>query len=322
VLVGISASFLGASAGLLTSGLWTATSIFFTAAGRRLGSTFVNAARIGLAIVLLGVIHRLFFSADGSWIPAANWQQVLLLALSGVIGLSLGDQALFTAFVDIGPRLSNLLMTTAPIFAALLAWVALGERLGLIAWAGMLLTVGGVAWVVLERPRDVPALHTGHRKRGMVLAVAGALCQAAGLMLSKAGMGHGWMDESQHLDPQAATLIRMCFAGVGVLPILVAWRLRARRLAAAGKQPWRMGSRRAGLGFVLLGTVFGPVLGVWMSLVAADATALGIAQTFMSLTPILILPYAVLVEREHVSARAIVGAVIAVAGVVLLFSQA
>lgn len=114
----------------------------------------------------------------------------------------------------------------------------------------------------------------------------------------------------------------MAFAGVGVLPILLAWRLQARRLAAAGRRPWRMGTRRAGFVFVLLGTVFGPVLGVWMSLVAADATSVGIAQTLMSLTPILILPYAAVVEREHISARAIIGAVIAVAGVGVLLSQA
>ncbi len=186
----------------------------------------------------------------------------------------------------------------------------------------MLLTVGGVAWVLAERPRDAPALHTGHRKRGVILAIAAAACQAAGLMLSKAGIGHGWLDEPQHLDPQAATLIRMFFAGIGVVPILVLWRLRARRLAAAGHAPWRIGTRKAGIAFVVLGTVFGPVLGVWMSLVAADATAVGIAQTLLSLTPIFILPYAALVEREHVSVRAIAGAVVAVAGVALLFSQA
>ena len=83
-----------------------------------------------------------------------------------------------------------------------------------------------------------------------------------------------------------------------------------------------MGTRRAGIAFTVLGTVFGPVLGVWMSLVAANATAVGIAQTFMSLTPIFILPYAALVEREHVSARAVLGALIAVAGVGVLLSQA
>lgn len=322
MLAVIPAGVVGPGAGLLTSGLWTFTSIFFTAAGRRLGSTFVNAARIALAIVLLALIHRFLVSDDGSWLPHANGRQVLLLGLSGVIGLSIGDQALFTAFVDIGPRLCNLLMTTAPIFAAVFAWIALGERLSLLGWTGMALTLAGVSWVVRERPRDAPVLHAEHRVRGIVLAVTAAACQAAGLMLSKAGIGHGWLPEDRHLDPQAATLVRMTFAGLGMVPIVAAWRLRSRRLAAAGRRPWRMGTKRAGLAFTALGAVFGPVLGVWMSLVAADATELGIAQTLMSLTPVFILPYAAFVEREHVSARAVLGALIAVAGVGVLFSQA
>jgi len=106
------------------------------------------------------------------------------------------------------------------------------------------------------------------------------------------------------------------------VPILTMWRLHGRRLAAAGKPRWRIGRRSTGIALVASGTLFGPVLGVWMSLVAADATALGIAQTLMSLTPVLIIPYAALVEREHVSLRAILGAMAAVAGVALLFQQA
>ncbi|MCP3906330.1 MAG: DMT family transporter [Planctomycetes bacterium] len=310
-------NFLGPIAGIVTSVLWTMTSIFFSVAGRRIGSTVVNATRIALAIILLALIHRFVISESGSWIPAVQSKQLWLLALSGVIGLAIGDQCLFTAFVDIGPRLSNLLMTTAPVFAAVLSWVFLGEVLSLVAWIGMAITIGGIAWVILERggQRSVPA---PHRVRGVILAVAGGFCQAAGLMLSKAGMGHGWLADEQHLDPQAATLVRMVFAGVGVLPILVIARSRfapARRVA-------RIGRPATGFAFVVVGTMVGPVLGVWMSLVAADATDVGIAQTLLSLTPIFILPYAAFIEREHVSWRAIVGAVIAVIGVAVLFGEA
>ena len=67
------------------------------------------------------------------------------------------------------------------------------------------------------------------------------------------------------------------------------------------------------------GAVAGPFLGVWMSLVAADKAAVGVAQTLCSLTPVFILPFAVMIHKERVSPRAALGAVIAVAGVVLLF---
>jgi drug/metabolite transporter (DMT)-like permease len=308
--------YVGPAAGLFTSVLWTGTSLFFTAAGRRIGPTAVNAFRIGLAILILALIHRLRF---GIWVPDAVAGQVMFLALSGIIGLAIGDQALFTAFVDIGPRLSMLLLGTAPIFAAWFGWLALGERLHGLAWIGMALTIIGVAWVVLERPSDDAITRAGHRVRGVLLGVVAAACQAGGLLLSKQGIGHGWLPDDQHLDPQAATLGRMVFAGVGMLPILGIHAFRQRQRLAAGYRPPRMGSPRAGYLFAACGAVVGPSLGVWMSLVASDRAPLGVAQTLCSLPPVFILPFAVLIHKERVSPRAVIGAVIAVSGTAILF---
>ncbi|MFH1747065.1 MAG: DMT family transporter [Planctomycetota bacterium] len=312
----IPVAFLGHAAGLATSVLWTGTSLFFTAAGRRLGPTTVNALRILMAILLLGLTH---WVTEDRWIPDALPRQVLFLALSGMIGLALGDQALFTAFVYIGPRLSMLIMTTAPLFAALFGWLRLGEELGPSAWLGIALVVGGVAWVVLERPVQNHGVVNSLRIRGIVLAFIAAACQAGGLLLSKEGLGHGWLPEGEHMNPQAATLLRMSFAGVGMVPI-IAWRLwRERRAHAIGeyRQPRR--SWRIGLLLTAGGAVFGPFLGVWMSLEAADKVPLGVAQTLCSLPPVLILPVARLVYHEHISARAVAGALLAVGGVALLF---
>ena len=201
-------------------------------------------------------------------------------------------------------------MTTAPGLRGGDLVVRIGERLSPVACLGMGITIAGIAWVIMERPRKGPArlraveARPGRRARGIALAVIGGFCQAAGLMLSKAGMGHGWLDESAHLDPQAATLVRMTFAGIGVIPLLLFWRIRLARSAKTE----RTGSPRAGFVFIVAGTVVGPVLGVWMSLVAADATSVGIAQTLLSLTPLFILPYAAFVEKEHISWRAALGA--------------
>lgn len=313
--------YVGMLAGLTTSLLWTATSLFFTAAGRRLGPTRVNFVRILMAIVLLGVTHRLL---AGAWWPGANGVQVFLLALSGIVGLAIGDQALFTAFVQIGPRLSMLIMTTSPLMAALFGWVALGETLGTLAWIGIVLTVAGVGWVVLERPRASAAVSRSkspRRATGMLLALTGAACQAGGLMLSKAGIGHGWLPADEHLDPQAATLIRMVFAAVGMVPILVLNGAREARRRQRGVGSTYGGSRLAGYAFAAGGAVVGPFLGVWMSLVAAHHASLGVAQTLCSLTPLFILPFATLAFDERISPRAILGALVAVAGVSLLFVQ-
>jgi drug/metabolite transporter (DMT)-like permease len=71
--------------------------------------------------------------------------------------------------------------------------------------------------------------------------------------------------------------------------------------------------------FTSIGAIFGPFLGVSFSLLAVQQTATGIASTIMSIVPVLIIPPAVLVLHERVSARALIGAIAAVAGVALLF---
>jgi len=311
-------AYTGQAAGLATSVLWTGTSLLFTAASRRIGVTAVNTFRIGLAIALLATTHRLLF---GSWLPELLPRQVLYLALSGVVGLAIGDQALFTAFVHIGPRLSMLIMTTAPLFAALFGWVTLGETLHGWSWLGIAMTIGGVAWVVLERPAGSVPSDGGHRLRGVALAFAGAACQAAGLWLSKEGMGHGWLPEAERLAPQAATLTRMIFAAVGLVPIVILHFRREAKRRRAGLVPPGPKSWRAGLLFATGGAVCGPFLGVWMSLVASDRAPLGVAQTLCSLPPVFILPFAVLLHKERIGPRAVVGAVVAVSGCAVLFLQ-
>ena len=153
------------------------------------------------------------------------------------------------------------------------------------------------------------------------MAFVGAACQAGGLLLSKQGMGHGWLPADQHLDPQAATLLRMVFAALGMLPVLALHTVRERRSRAKGVSSMRLGSRRAGLLFMALGAVVGPYLGVWMSLVASDRAPLGVAQTLCSLSPIFLLPVVAVIYKEEVSRRAMAGAFIAVGGSALLFLQ-
>lgn len=311
-------TLIGMLAGVTTSALFTGTALCFTAAGKRIGSTMVNALRIYLAVALLALTHRLM---TGQWVPGMCTGQAGYLAASGIIGLTIGDLALITAFIDIGPRLSTLVMTTAPLFAALLGWAVLGERLHPLAWSGVLLTIGGVAWVVLERPRTLP--RSPHFGRGVLLALTGAACQAAGLLLSKKGMGHGWLSDADHLAPQPAALTRMFFAALAAAPMLAVHRRIRRRAEMNGAvRASRTGADiRRGILYTAMGAVVGPFLGVWMSLVATDRAHIGIAQTLCSLTPIFILPVAAFVHREPISIRAAVGALLAVGGAAVLFLE-
>jgi len=320
---------LGPLAALGTALCWVFTSLSFASAGRRVGSTAVNLLRLFVALAILGLVHRIVF---GVWTPTMDRAGFIYLALSGLIGLTIGDQFLFTAFVDIGPRLSTLLMTFWSPIAAVLAWFMLEESMRPTAMLGIAVTLAGVAWVILERPKQhVKQQRSRHHVRGIFFGLGGAAGQAIGFVLAKLGMGHTRLPRAEHLNPWSATLTRMAVAAAGMVLLYATWRVirspkqidevieispELENLERAGH------SKRSIWPFALLmiftGSVCGPVLGVWLSLVALDNAPAGVAATLMTMTPVFILPFAMWWEKEHVSWRAAIGAAVAVAGVAIL----
>jgi drug/metabolite transporter (DMT)-like permease len=68
-----------------------------------------------------------------------------------------------------------------------------------------------------------------------------------------------------------------------------------------------------------LGSFFGPFLGVAFSLLSIQHTKAGIAATIMAIVPVLIIPPAILLLKEKVNLKEVLGAVITVAGVAVFF---
>jgi drug/metabolite transporter (DMT)-like permease len=298
-------SHLGELAALGTALCWTATALFFAEAGVRIGSLVVNVLRLVMA---LGMLTLLGWITRGlPWPTDATPHAWLWLSISGVVGFAFGDLCLFRAFVLIGPRISSLIMSLAPPIAALLGYWVLGERLDHAHAVGMALTVAGVGWALSDRrPATAagPASPSDRRARlvGVLLAVGGALGQGGGLVLSKHGMGN--------YDAFAATQIRVLAGAVSFALIFTAIRGWP-RVGQALRQS------RAML-LTGLGAVFGPFLGVSLSLLAVQHTKAGIAASIMAIYPVMLIPVVVLLGRERVGLGGVLGTVLAVLGVVLL----
>ncbi len=273
----------------------------FESAGKKVGSMSVNLIRLVMALVFLTIFCWI---ARGRPFPDdASAHAWLWLSVSGIIGFTIGDLCLFRAFVVVGARISMLLMTLVPPFTALLGWVLLGEHLEPLDWMAMAFIVGGVAWVVLER-RPVGEMKTERPSRsGILLGIAGAAGQSLGFVLSKFGMGS--------YNAFAATQIRVIagIVGFSVLFLFIGW---WPRVFSALKN-------RGAMSRISLGAVFGPFLGVSLSLVAVQHTEAGVAATLMGLTPVIIIPPAIWINKERISPRAIIGAFVAVGGAALLF---
>lgn len=300
-----STAYTGQLAALGAAGLWAFTALAIEQAARRIGSLTVNLIRLVFAFAFLCLASWI---ARGLALPVdASRHAWTWLSVSGLVGFVFGDLCLYRAYLVIGPRLSTLMMSLVPPLTALIGWIVLGETLGARDLLGMTLTVGGIAWAVLERGKPWTALPSDSRPHvppsGIALGFGGALGQAGGLILSKLGMGS--------YDAFAATQIRV-IAGIGGYSLLFC-ALRWWPNVLTGVR-----DRRA-LGFAALGAFFGPFIAVTLSLVAIRATLAGVASSIMALTPVLIIPLVVLLRRERVGIGGLVGALVAVSGVALLF---
>jgi drug/metabolite transporter (DMT)-like permease len=300
-------NLLGQTAALITAGLWTFNSLFFTEAGQRIGSISVNAYRIAMAVGLVSVAHT---AVLGSLLPPASGGQWFWIGLSGIIGLGIGDFGLFAAFVLIGPRRSVLLMALSPIFASITALMLLGETISLPGIAGIAITLTGVVWVILEREPLAVEYRVSQKREmwGVVLALIGAIGQGTGLVLAKKGI---YYEAGMILNPLSTTLIRMLFGAVFVWSsIFLAGRTGELRKALGNRE---------GLQYTAAGAFVGPFLGVTFSMLAVAYTQAGIAQTLMSLMPVFIIPVVWALYRQRTSVRGVLGAIVAVAGVAILF---
>jgi drug/metabolite transporter (DMT)-like permease len=300
-------NYFGEIAGLLTAVFWTVTSMAFESAGKKVGSLAVNLIRLVMAFFFIGIyswIARGFFFPTDATLFQWQW-----LALSGLVGFVIGDLLLFQAFVVVGARISMLVMSLAPPFAAFVGWIMLGEVLTPMNWLGMAITMTGIVIVILKREKTelngsiVRKLKSNYSVPGILLALGGAIGQAAGLVLSKKGMGS--------YDAFSASQIRV-LAGIVGFSVLFFFLKRWPRVWAALKHGSAM--KR-----ITLGAFFGPFLGVSFSLLAVQHTETGIAATLMAIVPVLIILPSVIIFKEKVNWKEILGAAVTVGGVAMFF---
>ena len=295
-------NFIGELAALATSVAWSGTSVLFTKATQQVGSIIVNRIRVVLGLVFLMLLNWAFY---GYLLPLdAGSNRWVWLALSGAIGYALGDLFLFQSFLCIGAQRGMLMMSLAPLMSAGLAWIFFGEILFGVQLLGVIVTLAGVAWVILRQNNGEPS-QSCSPVQGVLFGLGAATGQAVGFVLSKQGLANNF-------SPIAGNSIRILAA------VIVLWALAGLQ----GKTRETIDSMRAKpkvFGWLILAAFTGPVLGATLSLFALQHTQVGIASTLISLPPVFLLPVEWLVFKEKFDWGAVLGTLVAIGGVALLF---
>ncbi len=299
---------------LLVAVMWTFTALFAEVASKRMGTLVLNVWRMFLTILLLGIV--LWWTCGKPWPMYANAEVWKWFLASGFMGFVFGDYCLFNAYIVMGSRFGQLFMTLASPFAAIAAWLMMGETMGMLALLGMIVTLSGIGISIMGKDDD-GTRHLKLPRKGILLGIGAGMGQGIGLVLSKQGLMHYAANiPSEATDvaammPFAGTQMRAVMGLIGfgaTLIFLKKWRNMFRFFTD-------LRGAAAAMGAILLG----PFFGVSLSLMAVGMTNTGVAQTLMSLTPILILWPSRLMFGTKISMQEVVGAVIAVAGASLFF---
>ncbi len=322
---------LGEFLSILVALSFTATALFAEIGSKRMGSLPFNAIRMSMSLIFLAI--TLWLTMGVPWPCFADGTTWLWLLLSGVVGYVVGDYCLMQGYILIGSRFGQLFMTLSAPTAALLGRLFMGEEMRPLALVGMLVTLSGIAMSVLAKEDGNHfSLKLSISPKGVFIACMAGICQGAGLVLSKIGLEHyynalasqGIAETAIPSDaiiplplsisiPFASTMIRGTMGLIGFLALLMLF-------ADDGiKQLRHALADRKALGSAFGSMIFGPFVGVSLSLMATQYTSTGIAQTLFALTPVLIIAPSAMLFHQKVTPRQVIGAIVSVAGASMFF---
>jgi drug/metabolite transporter (DMT)-like permease len=293
---------IGELAAFCTAICWTTGAIFFEQGLKRIGVLSVNFIKVIIASILLSVtaafMRGMPLPVDA---PLASW---IYLSLSGLIGFVITDIFLFSAYSTVGPRIAMLFMALSPPMTAGIAYLFLGESLGKRGLFGMVFVIIGIFVTVFGKQSSLDFLKIAKDdRRGYLFASIASFGQSMGMNLAKLGIAD--------YNVVSGTQIRAFTAIIGFgLVSLVFDRGKGIRKAFKSVE---------GLKNTAIGAVFGPFLGVTLSIFAIQRIRAGIVSTFIGLTPILIIFPELLILKKKIKPLEIAGAVIAVAGTAIFF---
>jgi drug/metabolite transporter (DMT)-like permease len=297
-------------AALLAALLFATSAICGHRTSRKIGGLEANFWRILLATIFLAA----WANTCGSGLAGApGW-----FALSGFIGIGIGDSAYFQALPRLGSRRTILLCQclTAP-FAALIEFFWLGTKLNPAEMSCIAVILAGVA--VALKPDDHLKLSARDWQVGLLGSTISALCTAIASVLIRKGFH---VAHENGFDPDAGTTGYQRVLGGIVIPavalLFFKWRSAHTHGGWFEKKTLQVSLEKwAPLWpWVLANALAGQTLGVTAMQWALKSTQAGIVAAVIALTPVILLPMTLIVEKEKIHRHSFVGAMIAVAGVI------
>lgn len=295
--------FIGEIVALLAAFSFSITSICFTLVGRKISAVTTLAMSLPMSWVTMIGVHQLTL---GELFPvSAEIDRWVYLSASGILAFVISSYFMLNAYQYIGPRLTMLIASFAPVLGAILAWIFLGQTLPTNSTLGIAIVIFGIVWVVAERDQSKVKVENPNRQRGIIFACLGTLAQAMAFVFSSQGV-------ADNFPPFSATLIRIT-AGIIVLWVFIMWQGNIRETLGVVRHDRQL------LLLLTIAAISGPVIAGSLLLLSFQFITVGVSTTLSHTTAIMLIPMSYIVFKEKVSLRTIIGTLIAIVGIAILF---
>jgi drug/metabolite transporter (DMT)-like permease len=294
-------SFIGETAALSAAVVWAVATWIYGQFSHQFSAFQLNFIKGSIASALM--IVAIAVTGAYSDIHAIEPQHLWILALSGVIGIAIGDSAYFASLKRIGANKTLLLEALAPPLSGILALMVLGTQIPILSWFGVVITTMSVTYVVFE-----PSQSSQVDRKGIAFGLLASACQATGVVISHFALVAG------DIDPLVGALVRL---SVGTFSVWLGLRWIQKVTVPDMFRKWSAMQQAQKL-LLMAAIVVGTFLALWLQQIALKYASPAIAQTLIATSPIFIL-FIYMIRGERVTLKQGIGTVLAIVGVSLFF---
>lgn len=283
---------------------WAVAGLFSVAPIKALGPIGYSRTRMLFAVITL--IIYLVLTGQLSLLSSISLDNLLILILSGVVGIWFGDLMIYITVDRLGPRRTSVLFALNAPMQVLLGMIFLGETMSFIEFVGCVFVMTG-AYCAIVFGKRVSQVHKwedikGSLFAGVLFGLGSALGQALGAFIVKPVMETG-------IAPEVATLIR-CFSALVLFYICF--------VLPIPNQSMKTKPNVLIISQVVISEFLGMLIGMSLLLYAMANGDLGRVAIFSALAPVLMLPLIWITTKERPALGAWVGSCLAVLGIILL----
>ncbi|GAB2649998.1 DMT family transporter [Vibrio panuliri] len=293
--------YLGEISALSAAAVWAIATWIYGQFSHQFSALQLNIIKGCIASIMMALVLPIAVT-----IPSElSTHHLAILAVSGIIGIAIGDSAYFAALKRIGANKTLLLESLAPPLSGILALVFIGSVLPLQSWFGVLITTIAVTFVILQPNADNSSQINWS---GIGFGLLASVCQASGVVISHYALVAG------DLPPLLGALIRLTVGVLAVVAIIIFVENKPFRKILDN---FRQLTQKAFL-TLLLAIFVGTFLALWLQQSALKYASPAVAQTIIATSPLFMLGICAL-KGERVTLKSLLGTLAAIGGISLFF---